>query len=73
VKFDVLNKGIVLVSLCIYLNWNPLLITVKLRTSQKLYKDKIREFRKICRYDEIDVNNAIKIMCDNLTLSLKRL
>ena len=50
-----------------------MLITVKLRTSQKLYKDKIREFRKICRYDEIDVNNAIKIMCDNLTLSLKRL
>lgn len=68
-----LNKGIVLVSLCIYLIWGPLVITVKLRTSQKLYKDKIREFRKIRRYNAVNVNNAMEIMCDDLTHSVKRL
>jgi hypothetical protein len=39
-------RCLVLVSLCIYLVWSRLVKTVKLRTSKKLYKDKIREFRK---------------------------
>jgi hypothetical protein len=49
------------------------MITVKLHTSQKLYKVKFREIRKVWRYNEIDVNNAMEIVSDDLTLSLKRL
>jgi len=48
-------------------------ITVKLRTSQKLYKYKIREFRKICRYNAVDVNNAMEITCYDFNTFIKEI
>jgi hypothetical protein len=47
------------------------MITVKLCTSKKLYKDKIREFRKVWRYNAIDVNNAMEIICDDFNIVIK--